>query len=485
MLMRWLFLLHRYLGIAVGALMVMWCVSGVVMMYVGYPALDANVRIKNLAPIEWRGCCKIPDALLTGSNPIENAQIEMLAGRPVLFLGDTTHIRLIDLITGAAIDRVPPEQAAAVAAGYASGRRLTPPRIAVTDFDQWTVAADFDADRPLYRLALNDQDGTELYVSSSSGRAVQITSRRERFWNWLGSVPHWLYFAELRRRTSLWSQLVIYTSLLGCFLVGIGIYIGVRQMLAQPAGRWSPYRGFNLWHHLAGLGFGVFTLTWVLSGLLSMNPWGWLEGASAQSERAQLRGRGPSAAQLRDALQAIASAPPPNVVLLTLAPLNGQLHFIASTTGGERRRYDASGAPAALNAADLSYVAATLGGAQPPQVPWLLKQEDSYYFKHHGETLPLPVYRIVLRDGSETRYYLDPVTGMLLAKIDPAARRYRWWHQGLHRMDFAAALRGRPQWDALMLLLMSGVTFICLTGAYLGYRRLAGTAPKSAVRSGS
>jgi hypothetical protein len=482
--MRWLFLLHRYLGIGVGALMVMWCLSGIVMMYVGYPALDAKARIKKLAPIEWRGCCKIPDAQLTDSSPIQNAQIEMLAGRPVLFLGDTTRTRLVDLITGTAIDRVSPEQAAAVAEAYAAGRRLAPPRIAVIDFDQWTVAGDFDAQRPLYRFALNDQVGTEVYVSSTSGQAVQITSRRDRFWNWLGSVPHWLYFAELRRRTPLWSQLVIYTSLVACFLVGIGIYIGVRQMLAQPTGRWSPYRGFNLWHHLAGLGFGVFALTWVLSGLLSMNPWGWLEGASAQMERVQLRGRGPSGVQLRGALQAIVSAPPPDVVLLTLAPLNGQLHFIASTIDGERRRYGASGAPASLNAADLSFVAATLGGAQPPDVPWLMKQEDTYYFSHHGEALPLPIYRIVARDGSDTRYYVDPVTGMLIAKVDPAARRYRWWHQGLHRMDFTAALRGRPQWDALMLLLMSGVTFVCLTGAYLGYRRLVGAAPKSAIRSG-
>ena len=485
MLMRWLFLVHRYLGIAVGALMVMWCISGVVMMYVRYPALDAKVRIKKLPPIDWRGCCKIPDALLTDSSPIESAQIEMLSGRPVLFLGAATHTRLIDLISGAAIERVALEQAAAVADGYTIGRRSAPPRIAVINFDQWTVAGDFDADRPLYRFALNDQVGTELYVSSSSGQAVQITNRRERFWNWLGSVPHWLYFAELRRRTSLWSQLVIYTSLVGCFLVGIGIYIGVRQMLAQPGGRWSPYRGFNLWHHLAGLGFGVFTLTWVLSGLLSMNPWGWLEGASAQSERAQLRGSAPSGAQLRSALQAFVISPHPDVVSLELAPLDGRLHFIATTNQGDRQRFSASGTSASLNAADLSYVAATLGGAQPPVIPWLMKQEDSYYFRHHGETLPLPVYRIVLRDGSETRYYVDPVTGMLIAKIDPAARRYRWWHQGLHRMDFTAALRRRPQWDALMLLSMSGVTFVCLTGAYLGYRRLAGTAPKPAVRAGS
>jgi len=183
-------------------------------------------------------------------------------------------------------------------------------------------------------------------------------------------------------------------------------------------------------------------------------------------------------------LQAFAIAPHPDVVSLRLAPLDGRLFFIATTNQGDNQRFNASGAPASLNAADLSYVAATLGGTRPAEVPWLMKQEDSYYFRHHGEALPLPVYRFVLRDGSDTRYYVDPVTGMLIAKIDPAARRFRWWHQGLHRMDFTAALRGRPQWDALMLLLMSGVTFVCLTGAYLGYRRLAGTAPKSAVRSG-
>ena len=32
-----LVVLHRYLGVAVGLLMVMWFVSGIVMMYVGLP----------------------------------------------------------------------------------------------------------------------------------------------------------------------------------------------------------------------------------------------------------------------------------------------------------------------------------------------------------------------------------------------------------------------------------------------------------------
>jgi uncharacterized iron-regulated membrane protein len=101
-----------------------------------------------------------------------------------------------------------------------------------------------------------------------------------------------------------------------------------------------------------------------------------------------------------------------------------------------------------------------------------LTREDTYYFSHHRDSVALPVYRIVLRDESAARYYVDPVSGMLIAKVDRGARGYRWWHEGLHRMDFTAALRGRPQWDALMLLLMCGVTVLCVTGTYLGYRRL-------------
>ena len=36
---RWLFLVHRWLGIGICLLFAMWFVSGMVMMYVGYPKL--------------------------------------------------------------------------------------------------------------------------------------------------------------------------------------------------------------------------------------------------------------------------------------------------------------------------------------------------------------------------------------------------------------------------------------------------------------
>jgi hypothetical protein len=327
--------------------------------------------------------------------------------------------------------------------------------------------------RPLYRFSMEDGIGTELYVSSTNGQAVQITTSRERFWNWLGSVPHWLYFTELRRRALLWSEIVIGASLIGCFLVATGIYVGVRQLLQRPGGCWSPYQEFNLWHHLAGLGFGLFTLSWVLSGLLSMNPWGLLEGAGAQPERRLLHGQRATGAEIKAALHSFAAAQPANTVSLRSAALDGKKYFISSTAGDERQRLSAGAVPTPLHQADLDRIAGILAGNGAAPVALLMTREDAYYFSHHRDVARLPVYRIILHDG--TRYYIDAVAGTLTAKIDRSAQAYRWWHEGLHRMDLAGWLRTRPLWDAVMLLLMSGVTMLCVTGAYLGYRRLVST----------
>jgi hypothetical protein len=467
---RLILLLHRYLGIAVGALMVMWCLSGVVMMYVSYPALGESVRLEHLQPIAWRDCCKVADAP-RGDVGLERIWIEMLDGRPVLFSGEDT--RPIDLSTGSWVEGISAEQAADVAKRFAAGDSPTAPHLlGLIERDQWTVSGEFNSARPLYHFGLADAAGTELYVSSRSGRAVQMTTARERFWNWLGAVPHWLYFTELRQQPKIWSEVVIFTSLLGCFLAGVGLYLGIRQLAAQPPGRWSPYVGFNLWHHIAGLAFGVFALTWVLSGLLSMNPWGWLQGGGAQAESAAIEGKpGSSAASLGVVLQNLASAHP-SAVSLKAAPLNDELYFIAGGASGARLRLNERGAPAPLSAAELKFLAHTLAGDGAPGAPQLLRQEDSYYFSHHRDLAALPVYRLVLASG--TRYYLDSVSGMLVAKLDAGSRAYRWLHEGLHRLDFAAGLRSRPQWDLLMLLLMSGVTVLCVTGAYLGYRRALG-----------
>ncbi len=474
--MRPLLLIHRYLGVALGALMLMWCLSGVVMMYVTYPQLPEAARLRALEPIDWSRCCRLADDALGGAEQVARFQVEMLAGDPVLRLRfPFGRRRLIDLADGRALGSISAAQAERIAADYGRARGYWDPpqpegRI---DYDEWTVSGEFDSDRPLYRFRLDDAAQTELYVSSATGEVVQATTAPERFWNWLGAVPHWLYFAELRRDASLWSRIVIYTSLGGSVLAALGLYIGLTQFLRRPPGRWSAYRGIMLWHHLPGLAFGLFALTWVASGLLSMNPWGLLETSSAQPERRLLAGPSPSGRQVKGSLQALVAAAPAGIVSVESAPLLGQLFLIATDDRGARQRLDPGALDAPLGSSQILSEARALARGSAFAGPDLLTRGDTYYFGHHGDSVPLPVYRLVLHDGQRTRYYLDPASGELVDKIDRGGRGYRWLHDALHRVDFAPAVRARPVWDVLVLALMAGVTLLCATGAYVGLRRLA------------
>jgi hypothetical protein len=443
-----------------GLLMVMWCLSGIVMMYVRYPSLSETRRQSALQPLEWRGCCTVGDAV-DARLSVRQMQVEMLAGRPLMRIaqGDGP-ARLIDLTDGKPIDRVTADQAWSVASAYGA-EPLAMRRI---DQDQWTVSGEFRRDRPLYRFDLGDAARTWLYVSGATGKAVQIVTGSQRFWNWLGAVPHWLYFTRLRANVALWSQIVIWTSLLGCFLAGIGIYLGVSQLQCAPPERWSPYRGFLFWHHLPGLVFGLFVLTWVASGLISMNPWGFLDGDGAQT--GDVRGSPPSGADVAVAAPALASAA--DAVSISLAPFDGELTFIATAKDGTRRRLDRSGQ--VVPPPDIARAAARLGGG-PTE---LLTTGDSYYFEGRSRSALLPVYRVVTGNA---RYYLDPLSGEVLSTSDSDDRWYRWLHEGLHRLDFTPELRSGAFRTLVMLPLMLGVTLVCGTGAWLGVRRVGRRLP--------
>jgi hypothetical protein len=474
--MRTLLLAHRYLGIALGLLMLTWCLSGIVMMYVPYPRLSEERRLNGLSPISWAGCY-VPGRALPNAGGFDNFHIEMLAGRPVL---RSEGAGSLDLITGAAIDGITAAQAAQVAGAFAApsgGVRGVPAAhaearlLATVRDDVWTVSGLTAAERPLYQFAISDEARTELYVSSVSGRAVQATSARQRFWSWFGAIPHWLYFARLRRHVRLWSAVVVYTSLAGCFLTMTGIAIGLLQ-LRVGGDRSSPHRGLRLWHHVAGLFFGLFTLTWVVSGLLSMNPWGLFESDGAWREQLRLRGPQPAAERVVAAVAALARAPiASGAVSVGSAPLAGRIYFIIETAAGDRIRVDEQGLVAPLTRADVAQAARDLAAGIRVASNELLRTEDAYFFGHGGAKARLPVYRIVLGDEGSTRYYVDPVSAEIEAKIDRNAKGYRWLHQGLHRLDMSSALRGRPAWDVLMIALLAGVFTVCATGTYLGFRR--------------
>src|SRR6266550_4617110 len=97
-LWRALVILHRYLGMAV------WFVSGIVMMYVGFPRLTETERVSTLAPIPWQACCRFGEGLPSDDQTIVRAQLESHLGEPALRLRRVgARDGLLDLGRGASV----------------------------------------------------------------------------------------------------------------------------------------------------------------------------------------------------------------------------------------------------------------------------------------------------------------------------------------------------------------------------------------------
>ncbi len=471
-MIRLLFLIHRYLGIALGVVVSLWCLSGFVMMYEQYPELDDTERLAGLEPLDLAGCCRLPDDF--GNIDVDGFRLEMMAGTPVLRLMDGRRQHVIDLRDGDYLRRFDSAAARSVAATAAPGYGLqgAPRLVEVLERDQWTVYASYHPHRPLYHFAMDDPSGTELYVSSTTGEVVQMTTFRQRFLNWIGAVVHWLYPTVLRQHTGVWQQVVIWLTIVSLFLTVIGAYIGLRQFKTRRNGRRSPYRGWGLWHHYAGLVFGLFTLTWLVSGLFSMSPFGALEGRGFGVEHQRLKGGAVNFEHARTFVSAIpVDAIPSSTVRLDMSMVGAQLYAVALDKEGARVRLNAGTlSPAALSEGFFAQAASVMRPDVAVTEAGWLTEDDAYYFSHHDERR-FPVFRIQYGDGE--RFYLDSVTGELSYAVDRERQWLRWIFHALHRGDFAALVRSRPIWDLMMWSLMLGVTVCVLTGTWMGFQRVA------------
>jgi hypothetical protein len=474
-MVRLLFLIHRYLGIALCIVVFLWCTSGLIMMYVQYPRFTNDEQLQGLAELDLDACCTWPSDF--SDIEIDRFRVEMLQGNPVARLDSTWGSFALDIGDGRYLDSFDERQARelAMAASDRLGLGNSVGYLGSMDVDQWTIGFGVSQYSPLYLFEAEDNSRTQLYVSGSRGEVVQMTTAPERFWNWLGAVTHWFYPMILRQHTTVWLNTIIWTTILGLFLTLVGLYIGFKQLKRRRSGRLSPYRGLRLWHHWAGLIFGVLTLTWLFSGLLSLNPWGTLESRSFALEQFYLQGEnGMQLSHAQDALAGISAAElPSNTVRLVGTLLNDRLYLTAWTGAGDAVRLDGGTLePKPLTEAELARVSPLLRPDVPIAEEGLIVDEDAYYYTHHLE-MPLPAYRIRYADGE--RIYLDGTTGELAYAVDTSQRSYRWLFAALHRGDFAAIVRLRPIWDIMMWLLMLGVTVGAATGVWLGVDRIART----------
>ncbi|MBX3563547.1 MAG: hypothetical protein KF730_03115 [Sphingomonas sp.] len=470
---RWLYLIHRWIGIATCLLLAMWVISGVVMMYVPYPSLTAGERMAGLAPIDWSRVKQLPDPSLRAdaSGHPRGIVLEQGAQEPVWRVRTGTGEQVISATTGAALAPIDERAAARIAGqfGKASVTRVTP-----VERDQWTVAGGYDRFRPLWKAELNGADGRILYVSSVTGAVVQDTLAGERFWNWLGAVPHWLYPTILRQDQPLWRQVVLWTSGFCIVAVVSGMWIGIlraRFRRRYKGGRITPYRGWQWWHHVLGLTGGTLLTTWIVSGWLSVDPGRWF-ASPGLSDAGQAAFAGSAMVPAIDWAR-VGTLPAASAARrMRLIPAAGRMLLVFEHADLTKAVADAATlAPVRFGTGELVRRSALLVPGYAIRSAEILHNADNYWYEAKG-SVELPVLRVIFADPAQTWAHISLETGEMLGDIDARRRTYRWLYDGLHRWDMQGFITRRPLWDVWMWLWSIAATIVAVSGVVIGWRRL-------------
>ncbi|CAN7708378.1 PepSY domain-containing protein [Acidovorax sp. LjRoot66] len=489
---RWLYLVHRWAGVVLCALFAMWFVSGVVMMYVGYPKLTATERLEHLAPLRTAAIALEPAQALRAAGfdgkPLSDLRLAVASGGRAVYLvlpegaprrGPAT---VVDASTGQVLRGVDAAWATASAQAFAGAPGSAPRYLGSLDEDAFTHSRALDAHRPLHRLALGDAADTEVYVSGTTGEVVRDATRTERGWNYAGAWIHWLYPFRGNAFDAWWADIVNWLSIAGIVLTVTGTVVGImrwRFTRRYKSGSRSPYRGFMMrWHHVSGLLFAAVTLTWIFSGLMSMNPWKVFD-SGAPALRTQAMHGGPLLLPAQPAsVQALLAAASPNTRELRWVRTAGHtLVQAASSTGAPALLDAATAQPHAMDTQQLLAAAARLL-PDPVARSETLREYDMHYYSRAAHTMtgggdkPLPVLRVVFTDAHATWVHIDPHTGAVLDKSDTHRRASRWLFALLHSWDWGPLLARRPLWDGVLIVLSLGGALLSLTGVVVGWRRL-------------
>ncbi|HMN45253.1 MAG TPA: PepSY domain-containing protein [Povalibacter sp.] len=478
-LWRWLVVGHRWLGIVTCVLFALWFASGLVMMYVGYPQLTSQERLARLEPIDWSRVKVEPQAVLDGLSLPQyprSFRLVMVNGEPVYQIaGIGWPVQAVSAADGRAIENIEPSDALSIA--RRSAPDAAPTKALTIERDQWSVAGTFDPHRPLHLVALNDADGTEWYVSSRTGEIVLDSTRGERGWNWVGAVLHWLYFRDLRANGPLWSQVVMWTSGVGIVVAITGLWLGIDRLRLRRRNRAvsiTPFRGWMAWHHVAGIVGGVFLLTWIFSGWLSMGPpvpWErpfdplrMQAGVSAYS--------GNTEARFPVAPNVLQSLGRHRGVEATFDWALGQPRIELKDAAARAAFIDASsGSETPLDESALVAAAPTLIADAKLVASLRLEREDAYWYSRRSKRT-LPVLRFVFDDPDQTWVHVDPRSGKVIGWMRRSDRIHRWLFNALHSFDFRWLLASRPSWDALLWMLSIAGVVISVSGVTLGWRHL-------------
>ena len=254
------------------------------------PSLTDEVRLERLEPLDLEAVRVMPWEATERAglgDSLGRVTLLMVMDRPAYRL-NSGGAATVFADTGELMDEVGPVLAREVASRFMDvGSEQVRYEKRLTRADQWTISQ--RGELPLHKLSIDDERGTQLYVSPKSGEVMLLTTRASRALAWVAAIPHWLYFTPLRLRETLWTRTVLWTAGLGCVLAILGITLGILQFRFSRPVRLSrfrsyiPYAGWMRWHYIAGVTSDLGLQWAAVDGAVGMGVWGRAENRRASA----------------------------------------------------------------------------------------------------------------------------------------------------------------------------------------------------------
>ena len=237
---RAVILSHRYLGIVLSLLVIMWFATGITMMYWGgMPRVTPELRLERMQPVDFA------HVQLTPAQAAERADLDTLGrvtlatllDRPVYRFGSRNPTRRLRRHRRGARRAVAVEQAQAVARDVRAVPGSQVHHVA-------HAARRSISGRCRRRCRCTSSASTtsrdRAVRAAASGEVAMMTTRSSRGWAWVSTIPHWLYFTALRTNQPLWYRLLVWTSIArlraGCARPGAQRHADPREALTRPPG---------------------------------------------------------------------------------------------------------------------------------------------------------------------------------------------------------------------------------------------------------
>ncbi len=472
---KFLIKIHKASGSLLSLMFVVWFISGIVLIFDGFPHAsreDRFLHLQELKPLHFENLqAPSPDFRgevsleICDGKPVYRVQNGRKAKstfnaetlEPVSCFSENYAVKLSEAFLGSTVKEVQK----------------------MNDLDQWVPWSYYKPLLPFFKCTMNDPAHTVMYVSEKTGEIIQQTTRKSRWSARFGAIPHWIYFKQLKSVGDTWRIVVIILSGLGVLMSLTGVYAGIVRLKKRKQKGLTPYKKFWFkWHHLIGFFFGLFVFTFILSGLISVTSIpDWMVGVNSTekvkvrwNEKLDLNGQ-----------QTIT----PKAIYNALNKKQGIRKIEWKTVFGQPQYqvyYDDYQIPEVYALQNGKIEALTPFSLEDVKlhakeilrdIQYIIKPQPGYDYYYAGSAmryLSEQAIKIELEDAAETWIYINPASGAEVKRLTKNSRVRRWLYRFLHTFDIPPLKKVDGLRKTILILLSIGGIVVSFTGLVLSRR---------------